>query len=189
MSGLAYGKIFSGARAVQRSNVVDYAAGGCTVEQRSGAGGTRRRLVNLKDGINRLFGSGSTRQAAEHGQAAPGARHSQDPARQEQTRRDALAHDGVFSEKFARTLEAADEGRVFPESAKDQIEYLGNVEPLGLTEREKEIVRRWTAELVDERGGKSVWNSRLRLKLELRYLIAEGGLQKMPSGRETGRKG
>ena len=75
-------------------------------------------------------------------------------------------------------IEAADEGLRFPENAGDALQYLGNLEPLGLSEEEQVVVRHWTEELVEERGERAVWNSRLRLKLELRYLISEAGLQK-----------
>ena len=47
-------------------------------------------------------------------------------------------------------------------------------------------MREWTRELIEERGEKAVWNSRLRLKLELRYLISEGGLLKMAGWRDVG---
>ena len=100
-----------------------------------------------------------------------------DRARQEQFRKAASQYHGVFSEEFARTLEAADQGLTFPDASDDVLEYLGNIEPLGLSEEEKSVAREWTKEVVGERGLLAVWNSRLRLKLELRYLTLEAGLQ------------
>ena len=100
-----------------------------------------------------------------------------DRARQEQFRKAASHYHGVFSEEFARTLEAADQGLTFPDASDDVLEYLGNIEPLGLSEEEKSVAREWTKEVVEERGLSAVWNSRLRLKLELRYLTLEAGLQ------------
>ena len=98
-------------------------------------------------------------------------------ARQEQFRKAASQYHGVFSEEFARTLEVADQGLMFPDGSEDVLEYLGNIEPLGLSEEEKSVAREWTKEVVEERGLSAVWNSRLRLKLELRYLTLEAGLQ------------
>lgn len=135
--------------------------------------------MRFRETVNRLFGLGPVK-------APPGGSSAQHASRREQIRRDAVVHDGVLSEQFARTLEAADQGLTFPATPQDPLEYLGNIEPLGLTEHEKETVRQWTLDLVEERGDRAVWNSRLRLKLELRYLMSEGGLQKMPGRKEPG---
>ncbi len=101
-----------------------------------------------------------------------------DLARQEKLRQDASRHEGILNQEFARTLERADEGLGFPESSEDPLAFLGNLEPLGLSSEERQVVREWTRELVEERGVRAVWNSRLRLKLELRYLASESGLHK-----------
>jgi len=102
----------------------------------------------------------------------------EDIARQQKFRDAASGYQGVLNQEFAQALETADEGLKFPENANDVLQYLGNLEPLGLSEEEEMVVRHWTEELVEERGERAVWNSRLRLKLELRYLISEAGLQK-----------
>jgi len=141
--------------------------------------------MSIRDKLGRLFGGASPRTGS---QTSAGGRPWHDDAGQERMRRGAVEHEGILTEEFAKKLEAADRGRVFPESPRDPVEYLGNIEPLGLTEDEKDIVRQWTSDLVEERGDRAVWNSRLRLKLELRYLIAEGGLQKMPGGKDAGRR-
>ncbi len=101
-----------------------------------------------------------------------------DPVRQEKLRQDAAKHQGILNQDFARELERADEGWVFPESPDEPLMYLGNLDPLGLSAEERKVVREWTRELLEERGERSVWNSRLRLKLELRYLASEDGLRK-----------
>lgn len=102
-----------------------------------------------------------------------------DIAKQERQRQTAASHEGVLNAEFARTLERADEGWTFPEAVNaDPLAYLGNLEPLGLSAEERRIVREWTRELIEEKGEKAVWNSRLRLKLELRYLATESGLSK-----------
>ena len=106
---------------------------------------------------------------------------AEDVARQQKFRDAASGYQGVLNQEFAQALEAADEGLKFPENADDVLMYLGNVEPLGLSDEEQVVVRHWTEELVEERGPRAVWNSRLRLKLELRYLISETGLQKRSS--------
>lgn len=99
-------------------------------------------------------------------------------ARQEKLRQSAESHHGILNEDFARMLERADEGYRFPESSDEPLAYLGNLEPLGLSSEERRVVREWTSELIEEKGERAVWNSRLRLKLELRYLAMESGLQK-----------
>lgn len=101
-----------------------------------------------------------------------------DLARQEKLRRAAASHEGILNQDFAKTLEHADEGVAFPESADDPLAYLGNLDPLGLSSEERKVVREWTRELLEEKGDRAVWNSRLRLKLELRYLATESGLHK-----------
>ncbi len=111
-----------------------------------------------------------------------------DLARQEKLRQDAARHEGILNQEFAKTLEQADAGVTFPDSADDPLAYLGNLEPLGLSPEERKVVREWTRELVEERGERAVWNSRLRLKLELRYLASESGLQK-GIGRFSGDRG
>ena len=158
--------------------------------QRYRATGSKgRQLVKFRECIDRLFGIGSRSGKPGAKETPHTMRAPRDAAGQEQTRRDASGHEGILSEEFARTLEAADRGLSFPEGATDPIEYLGNVDPLGLSDHERETVRQWTRELLEERGDRAVWNSRLRLKLELRYLISEGGLYKMPGEKGTGRRG
>lgn len=102
-----------------------------------------------------------------------------DIARQEKLRQTAASHQGILNEDFARMLERADEGCKFPETPpSDPLVYLGNLEPLGLSSEERKVIRVWTRELVEEKGERAVWNSRLRLKLELRYLASESDLHK-----------
>ncbi len=99
-------------------------------------------------------------------------------ARQEKIRQEAASHQGILNEDFAKALERADEGLKFPENTDEPLAYLGNLEPLGLSAEERQVVREWTRELVEEKGERAVWNSRLRLKLELRYIATESGLSK-----------
>lgn len=136
--------------------------------------------MRLNDILGGLFGRKRGPHSSSTGQGVSVRRRisANDRARQEQFRQAASQHRGVFSEEFARTLEAADHGLTFPDASEDVLEYLGNIEPLGLSEEEKGVVREWTKEVVAERGQRAVWNSRLRLKLELRYLTLETGLQK-----------
>lgn len=100
-----------------------------------------------------------------------------DVMRQEKQREAASSHHGVLNAEFARMLEYADRDLKYPEAAEsDPLAYLGNLEPLGLSMGERRIVSEWTRELIEEKGERAVWDSRLRLKLELRYLAAEPGL-------------
>ena len=104
-----------------------------------------------------------------------------DIARQERQRQAAATHEGVFNADFARVLDRADAGWKAPGSSNcDPLAYLGNLEPLGLSAEERLIVREWTRELIEEKGPEAVWDSRIRLKLELRYLITESGRRKGP---------
>ncbi len=135
------------------------------------------RIINP---LRSLFGKKAGRQsvaqpAAEH---TPGPLSPEEMARQEKSRQAAARHKGILNEEFAKTLEAADSGLVFPESAADPLAYLGNLDPLGLSTEERRVVREWTRDLVEEMGDRAVWNSKLRLKLELRYLMSESGLIK-----------
>ncbi|MFC2008503.1 hypothetical protein ACFLUT_00405 [Chloroflexota bacterium] len=136
-------------------------------------------------GLKDFFGGilGKPESSAQSSKSAQKRTLSQeDSVRQQQFRDAASGYQGVLNQEFAQALEAADEGLRFPENADDVLMYLGNLEPLGLSEEERTVVRHWTEELVEERGDRAVWSSRLRLKLELRYLISEAGLQKR-SGR------
>ncbi|MBN1152961.1 MAG: hypothetical protein JXA58_07110 [Dehalococcoidia bacterium] len=102
-----------------------------------------------------------------------------DVARQERQRQAAASHQGVLNVEFAKELERADEGVKFPETPDvDSLAYLGNLGPLGLSDEERKIVREWTRELIAEKGERAVWNSRIRLKLELRYLTTDASLRK-----------
>jgi len=133
-------------------------------------------------GLKDIFGG--FRGKGESG-AKPSPRRSisqEDAARQQELRETASTYQGVLNQEFAQALESADEGLKFPENPDDVLMYLGNLEPLGLSDEERIVVRDWTEELIAERGERAVWNSRLRLKLELRYLVSEAGLQKR-SGR------
>jgi hypothetical protein len=135
--------------------------------------------MRFNDILGGLFGRKRGPHSPSTGQGGVVRRHisADDRARQEQFRKAASQYHGVFSEEFARTLEAADHGLTFPDAPQDVLEYLGNIEPLGLSEEEKSVAREWTREVVEERGLRAVWDSRLRLKLELRYLTLEAGLQ------------
>ena len=137
--------------------------------------------MGLKDILGGFLGKAESG-AKSSGPAQKRPLSQEDVARQQQFREAASGYQGVLNQEFAQALEAADEGLRFPENANDALMYLGNLEPLGLSEEERTVVRHWTEELVEERGDRAVWSSRLRLKLELRYLISEAGLQKR-SGR------
>jgi len=150
----------------------------------------RRCTVRFSNILGGLFGkkshSQNSRESSPAHTRAPAG--PADAAKQEKLRQAAASHRGVLNPDFARMLETADEGWRFPETPpEDPLAYLGNLEPLGLSSQERSIVREWTRELVEEKGERAVWNSRLRLKLELRYLAAEAGLSKGLSGTPEGR--
>ena len=136
--------------------------------------------MRFNDMLGGLFGKkgGPQETAAGHAGSPSIPLTPADLARQEKLRRAAASHEGILNEDFAKTLERADEGVKFPESTDDPLAFLGNLEPLGLSSEERKVVREWTRELVEEKGERAVWNSRLRLKLELRYLATESGLHK-----------
>jgi len=136
--------------------------------------------VPITNPLRGLFGKKSDHQpvARPAAERAPGPPTPEEQARQAKTRQAASQHQGILNQEFARTLEAADAGLTCPESAADPLAYLGNLEPLGLSSEERKVVREWTRDLVADMGDRAVWNSRLRLKLELRYLASESGLAK-----------
>jgi len=171
-------------------DVVPFSGGWC--QQCQGIGLARIRVnvlresglrksgsVGLKDYLGRIRGK-----SAPASQSSGSGSHSTRPptadelARQKQARDAAAEYEGVLNQEFAKALEEADAGLRFPESPDDVLAYLGDLSPLGLSEDEKIVVRNWTEELVEEKGERAVWSSRLRLKLELRYLISEAGLHK-----------
>ena len=53
---------------------------------------------------------------------------------------------------------------------------MGNIYPLEMDKSEKDIVRKWTQNLVDKKGPQYVWDNRLRLKLELLFIVHYMGL-------------
>ena len=136
--------------------------------------------MRLSDAFGGLFGRKSApqkpRQSPAESPSIP--LTPADIARQEKLRQAAASHQGILNADFAKMLERADEGFTFPENPPDDpLVYLGNLEPLGLSVEERKVVREWTRELVAEKGERAVWNSRLRLKLELRYLASESDLR------------
>ena len=136
--------------------------------------------MRITNPLSSLFGRkvGQQPVARPAAERAPGPLSPEELARQEKSRLAAAKHQGILNQEFAKTLEAADAGLVFPESAADPLAYLGNLDPLGLSAEERRVVREWTRDLVEEMGDRAVWNSKLRLKLELRYLASESGLTK-----------
>jgi len=71
---------------------------------------------------------------------------------------------------FGKRLEEADEGLSFPTSPTDILEYLGNIDPLNLTEYVSDSVRLTTRDLIERHGARYVWDSRFRHKLEIKYI-------------------
>ena len=133
--------------------------------------------MRFNDRLGGLFGKKPVRDDVQAARAA-GPSQPLTPADLAKQRQAAASHQGVLNEQFARTLELADTGLRFPESADDPLDYLGSLEPLGLSDEERKVIREWTRDLVAEKGERAVWNSRLRLKLELRYLATESGLRR-----------
>jgi hypothetical protein len=133
--------------------------------------------VRFNDRLGGLFGRKPAREDAQAAHAA-GPSQPLTPADLAKQRQSAANHQGVLNEEFARTLELADTGLRFPESPDDPLVFLGSLEPLGLSDEELKVVREWTRDLIEEKGERAVWNSRLRLKLELRYLAMESGLRR-----------
>lgn len=135
--------------------------------------------MRFNEMLGGLFGKkGGPQPAAGHAESPSIPLTPADLARQEKLRSSAASHEGILNQDFARTLERADEGAKFPEAPDDPLAYLGNLEPLGLSPEERKVIREWTRELIEEKGERAVWNSRLRLKLELRYLATESGRHK-----------
>jgi hypothetical protein len=69
-----------------------------------------------------------------------------------------------------KRLIKADQGLNFPEHPKDIIEYLGNIEPLKMNDSQKNEARQTLQNLIGESGTETVWDCKLRYKLELYYI-------------------
>ena len=76
----------------------------------------------------------------------------------------------IGDDDLGKQLEKADEGLSFPASPIDILEYLGNIDPLGLSEFEKKSVRATTQDIINQHGVRYVWDSRFRHKLEIAYI-------------------
>lgn len=69
-----------------------------------------------------------------------------------------------------KKLQEADKGLTFPENPIDILEYLGNIEPLEMTDQEKKAARRFIQNSIKGHGTKEVWQYRMRYKLEWYYV-------------------
>ena len=68
-----------------------------------------------------------------------------------------------------RRLIEGDKNFEFPEKPADVLDYLGFIEPLEMTEVEKQTARYSITDQIDRYGAKEVWEFRLRFKLEWYY--------------------
>ena len=72
--------------------------------------------------------------------------------------------------ELGKQLEKADEGLSFPSGPADILDYLGNIDPLNLTEDEECYLRSMTQRVINKKGAQYVWDSRFLLKLEFDYI-------------------
>ncbi len=71
---------------------------------------------------------------------------------------------------LAKKLEEADRGLAFPENPIDVLDYMGNIEPLEMTESEKHEERSFLHIMLERYGATCVWETRMRYKLEWYYV-------------------
>jgi hypothetical protein len=98
----------------------------------------------------------------------------QDETMSEERKRQAFrnaANNVPIDREFIESCEQADVGLALPENWDDPLELLGCIDLLGMEERHRAIVRRWTLRLIDREGPRYVWENRLFLKNELKYVI------------------
>ncbi len=77
----------------------------------------------------------------------------------------------IWDDALAERLVAGDERLAFPEEPVDVLEYLGALEPLDLTEHWREFARKGVEESIERHGARWVWENRLRLRVELAWVI------------------
>jgi hypothetical protein len=66
---------------------------------------------------------------------------------------------------------AADEGLQYPDGAGDVLAYLGSLEPLALTAKERMRARAMTQDIVDRYGPEHVWRARTMLRIQLAWVL------------------
>ena len=99
---------------------------------------------------------------------------SEDPG-QHQRNAIGLFYGLVYNEQLDEAISKADHMLKFPESPADPVEYIGSLEPLNMTPEEEAQVKREVSDDVEKRGGRWVWENKHRLKLEIRFILDEGG--------------
>ena len=82
----------------------------------------------------------------------------------------------VMKSDFAEELRKADMGLSMPDDPSNVLEYLGNIEPLKLSEEDKEAVVILTRKNINEKGAEYIWENRVFLRYELSYIIETFGL-------------
>ena len=82
----------------------------------------------------------------------------------------------MMESDFACKLRESDKGLSFPQDPEDVLEYLGNLELLGLTDVEKQAVRLLLQEKIDKGKAEHIWKNRVYLRIELEYINRTFGL-------------
>lgn len=77
----------------------------------------------------------------------------------------------IWDDALAERLVAADDGLALPDEPEVVLEYLGPLEPLDLAEHWREHTRRGVEESIERHGARWVWESRVRLRVELVWVI------------------
>jgi hypothetical protein len=121
-----------------------------------------------------IGGKGVFGMAKQGNTGKPGAGEERGGAMSEERKRQAFrnaANNVPIDREFIENCEQADIGLAFPGKWEDPLELLGCIELLSLEEHHKAIVRRWTLRLIDRKGPRYVWENRLFLKNELKYIL------------------
>lgn len=95
---------------------------------------------------------------------------------EEKRKRMYLQYKRIMESDFAEELRKADEGLSMPNDPTDVLEYLGNIETLKLSEKDKEAVVILTRKNINEKGAEYIWENRVFLRYELSYIIETFGL-------------
>jgi hypothetical protein len=102
----------------------------------------------------------------------------QDGTMSEERKREAFrnaANSIRIDREFREYCLEADIGLSYPTNWDDPLELLGYIDLLGLDENQKVIVRNWTLGLIERQGPLYVWECKLWLKCELKYILKELG--------------
>jgi hypothetical protein len=77
---------------------------------------------------------------------------------------------GPKRSEMGKRIWEEDQSLVFPIGHTDELDYLGSIGALQLTNEEKTMARKTITELIRKHGTQWIWDHKFRLKMEIYYL-------------------